>query len=281
MNFFKLLLLLLLAAPTVLSCTGNGNTSSNVSQDSTKQEEAQPANRHVASLTLYFAKKEVKAQYETIKPGELITHNYEMYGPEVKDLGESYEFSWIPDNDIEPIVRSQVFKTDVDVKTINPGWISVADAEKGINFESKKGNKIRLFQSNSNGHKYTNPCPWPEDKNWLTKEQLDKCFVMEVAVLNETDKKYNYTYYHFGATDGFVDLYELKDGRLAPLATSRYMSPWSWGSKKGSAYDENGNLLVDMEKICDEVNQDAIAYDLEQKAIYLNIFRKGEFYFRK
>ena len=261
-------LLLLFVAAVMVSCAGKQSEAQNEGQ--AQQPEMPP----VGTITAYCAAVELGDSNEKFKPGDVIADNYDPFAPKVEESGESYVFTWEPEYDDEEVVKRTFPKSSVTVKTIKAAWLAVADVENGALFESKDGQNLRIFRSNSNGHTY--PDIYGEDGK-LTAEQQKKCLVMSVSHYSEYDKTTYYSYYLLPEQDGFVGLYEKMDGRLAPLIAGEFAAPYEWIEKnRGEAYDAQGNLLVDMD-ILEMLFYETIAWVAEENAIYLD----GKMYYRK
>ena len=257
--------ILLLAALVVMSCTGK--------QAGSQQDEQakQPDLPPIGTITAYYAATDLEGPYGALKTGDFIADKSDVFAPKIEENGDEFVFTWEPEYDDEEAVIRKYPKSSVTIKTFKPAWLPVADVEKGATFEAKNGDSLRIFRSNSNGHTYPEP-----DADRFTPEQLKNCLVMMASYFNEEEKITYYRYYQLPEKDGFVSLYEEKDGRLSPFVTADCCPPYEWYLEKGAAYDAQGNLLVDME-IAEMPLPEVVAWIIDEGAIYYN----GVLYYRK
>ena len=229
----------------------------------------------VGTLTAYYALEDFKAEWAEYKKGVLICdsndpmnhisdedeNNYRYTGD---DGGE--EYSWL-------LPKSKVEKR---VYTMNQ--LSPTDINGKAYFVAENGCEARIFWSNSNGHKFYDGNG--EEEKYRDEERYKECFVLSAELLSPWDNSKHLFEEQLNEKLGNVELYCENKYRQYDHVIGFVEE--TWYNKEGygedrSAYDKDGNLLVDQWEVDGIPDYISIAYIAEEDALYIG----GTLYYKR
>lgn len=230
--------------------------------------ETRKSAQEVGTLTAYYAKEDFTVNDLKYKKGVLICdsndpmnhvteedeNNYRYTGD---DGGE--EYSWL-------LPKSKVEKRVYTMNQLTP-----ADIDGKVYFVSENGCVARIFWSKINGHKFYD-CEGKEEK-WKDEDRYKECFVLSAEFLSSWDNSKNLFEEQLNEKQGNIELYCENTYReydhLIGFVEEGWYNKEGWGFKK-SAYDKDGNLLVDQWEVDGIPEYISIAYIAEEDALYIN-----------
>lgn len=229
----------------------------------------------VGILTAYYAKEDFSANDCEYKKGMLICdsndplnhvsdedeNNFKYSGD---DGGE--EYSWL------------LPKSKVEKKVYTMNQLTPSDIDEKTYFVAENGCEARIFWSNRNGHRFYN---WNgEEEKYRDEERYKECFVLSAELLSSGDNGKYLFEEQLNEKKGNIELYRENKYRGYDLLIGFIEESWynkeGWDYKK-SAYDKDGNLLVDQWEADGIPEYISIAYISEEDALYIN----GTLYYKR
>ena len=230
------------------------------------------------TLTAYFATEDIYDQPSDrhIKKGDLISDDNDPFNKVLDYDADNYRF--LPEEAEDGSVYGDFIfpKSKAEKKVFTQNQLTTELVGDRAVFKDKDGNEAVIFKSNRNGQTlYTmNSEKWefePAPEEVLKK--YDHCYVITA---------------HFSdglfeeplETEGdIIKLYQTGDDPANPTYRGSIEDGWynkgDWDYRK-SAYDENGNLLVSLERTVDIPMEHSVAYIGSLDALYVN----GNLYYR-
>ena len=222
----------------------------------------------VGTLTAYYAKENFSANEHEYKKGELICdsndplnhvsdedeNNYRYTGDDGGD-----EYSWL------------LPKSKVEKKTYKMNQLTPSDIDGKAYFVAENKCVARIFWSNSNGHKFYN---WNgTEEKFKDEERYKECFVLSAELISPWDNSKYMFEEQLNEKLGNIELYCENRYRqydhLIGFIEEAWYNKEGWDYSK-SAYDKDGNLLVDQWEIDGIPDYISIAYIAEEDALYIN-----------
>ena len=236
----------------------------------------------VGSLTAYYALEDFKTSGIEYKKGQLIcdtnnpidrivdedADNYRYEGDENSDGG----YSWI------------LPKSKVEKKTYTMNQLTASDIGNKAIFVAENGYVAQIFWSNINEHCYYNI---NDEEKYCEEERYKECYVLSVEVSSYNNEKYLFEE-QLEERQGCIKLYcqnryagNITDPRYCryregPIGIIEecFVNKDGWECK--TAYDEDGNLLVDQWEVIGYLDYISIAYIADLDALYVD----GRLYYR-
>ena len=235
-------------------------------------------NEKAGTLTVYYAKEEIKAENHGCEKGKLY---YDSNDWEVRVKSDDDNFIFERDvDDYDGVGKESwsVPKSKIEMKTYKMHQLSAKEIGSKAEFVSNSGCTARIFWSNINGHKYYS---WDgKEVRWDETSRHEECYVLSVEIISEEDgEKYPFEI-QLDESQGHIKLYDKTSVAGQEVLIGRLEASWTneegWDYKK-SAYSEDGKLLADQWEIDGIPDELSIAYLAEEDALYIN----GELYYRK
>lgn len=236
------------------------------------------SNAEVGTLTVYYAKEEIKVEKHGCEKGKLY---YDSNNCDVrfKSDDDNYIFECdVDDYDGVGVETWSIPKSKIEKKTYKMYQLSAKEIGSKAVFESDKGCTARIFWSNINGHKYYS---WDgKDVNWNETSRYKECYVLSAELMSEEyGEKYPFEI-QLDESQGYFKLYNKTSVLGKEVLIGKLEASWrneeGWDYKK-SAYSADGKLLADQWEIDGIPDELSIAYLAEENALYIN----GDIYYRK
>ena len=264
-------------------CKSNTQTQAQAPEKSYDNATVQPTPSAIptpeaGTLTAYYATEDIYDQPSDrhIKKGDLISDDNDPFNKVLDYDADNYKF--LPEEAEDGNVYGDFIfpKSKAEKKVFTQNQLTTELVGDRAVFKDKDGNEAIIFKSNRNGQTlYTmNDEKWefepaPEE----VQNKYGNCYVISV---------------HFSdglfeeplETEGdIIKLYQTGDDPANPTYHGSMEDGWyikgDWDYKK-SAYDENGNLLVSLERTVDIPMEYSVAYIGSLDALYVN----GNLYYR-
>lgn len=237
-----------------------------------------PATPEVGTLTVLYAKEDIKDEYHGCKRGELYydSNNYEV---RYREDGDKYIFEMdVDDYQGDGVETWSIPKSKIEKKTYKMYQLSPQEIGSRALFASENGCIARIFWSNINGHQY---CSWDgQEVDWDYTNRYDECYVLSIEYSSKGDGVIFWLEEPLDERRGFFKLYRKHNRFGQEVLIGNLEESWTnkegWGYKR-SAYSGDGKLLTDQWGIPDIPGELSIAYLAEENALYID----GVLYYRK
>ena len=230
------------------------------------------------TLTAYYATEDIydAPSDRHIKKGDLISDSNDEFNSVVDYDADNYKFEPEEAEDGN-VYGAFIFpKSKAEKKVFTQNQLTTELVGNKIVFKDKDGNEATIFKSNRNGQ----PLYIMNDEKWEFEPGPEE-------LLKEYDNRYVITV-HFSdglfeeplETQGdIIKLYSYEEDAANPTYSGAIEDGWyvkgDWDYRK-SAYDENGNLLVPLERTVDIPVTHSVAYIGSLDALYVD----GNLYYR-
>jgi len=238
----------------------------------------------VGVLTAYYALEDFKAEGSEYKKGQLICDSNDPLNRIVDEDAVNYKYEG---DDGGELYSWLLPKSKVEKKTYTMNHLTVSDIGDKAYFVAKNGCVARIFWSNINGHNYFN---WNgEEEKYRDEERYKECFVLSVEYISPYSNEKSLFEEQLEEKQGNIELYcknrfaedgkdstdcRYREGLIGFIEESWYNKD-GWGYDK-TAYDGDGNLLVDQWETVGIADYISIAYIADLNALYV----KGQLYYR-
>lgn len=257
-----------------LACSCNIIKKENADEQSIRDSLAHfNSRKEVGTLTAYYAKEDFSADEREYKKGELICDSNDPFNHVSDEDENNYRYS----GDNTGVEYSWLLpKSKVEKKVYTMNQLALSDIEGKAYFVAENGFVARIFWSNSNGHGFYN---WNGEEKFREKERFRECFVLSAELVWPWDNSKHLFEEQLDEKLGNIKLYSENIYRQYDHLIGFVEE--SWDNKEGwdynkSAYDTDGNLLVDQWKVDGIPDYISIAYIEEEDALYIN----GILYYR-
>ena len=240
-------------------------------------------------LTAYYANVDLDGYMK----GQLIVDTNDPFNRIVNHSQTKYKFEG---NDSGEYYSHLILKSHVTVKEYEMTPLPVEMVQNDATFVSSDGYVLRIFAACANGHGFYSFTYEDGLNRYYDADQTaahQEYFVLSGTVKNPFDPEMGFYFEEpLEVEDGNIKLYidpseigyiadsDPTDVRYRPYKMGFLEETWTTpdGYEYGrSAYDESGNLLVDLQRIIDIPTYLSIAYIGAEDALYAN----GTLYYRQ
>lgn len=239
-------------------------------------------------LTAYYA----NCDFDNYTQGQLIVDTNDPINRMVDYSTTKYKYEG---DDTGEYYSSLILKSRVTVKQYQMSPLPVELVKDGATFVSKDGNEVRIFLANINGHKFYQYSDDGEFNKYYDAAQTrahQQYYVISYQFKNDFCPDGCIFEDPLEVEDGNIKLYvdgkELRycsfvepgDVRYRPYMLGFLEEQWSPADEEyldKSAYDDQGNLLTDVEEVVDIPSYFSIAYIADEDALYIN----GKLHYRQ
>ena len=248
------------------------------SNSQTQTRQAPVKTPEAGTLTAYYATEDfsdVTSAYNFEK-GDLICDDNNEYNSIVDYDADNYKF--LPEEAEDGTVYGAfVFpKSKAEKVVYNQNQLTTELVGDRIVFKDKDGNLATIFKSSRNGQ----PLYIMNDEKWEFEpgpqellKRYDNCYVISVHFPDGLFEE------PLETRGDIIKLYNYEEDAANPTYSGAIEDGWyvkgEWDCKK-SAYDENGNLLVPLERTVDIPVTHSVAYIGSLDALYVD----GTLYYR-
>lgn len=238
----------------------------------------------VGVLTAYYALEDFNADGSEYKKGQLICDSNDPMNRIVDKNADNYKYEG---DDGGELYSWLLPKSKVEKKTYTMNQLTAYDIGDKAYFVAENGCVARIFWSNINGHRYFN---WNgEEEKYRDEERYKECFVLSVEYVSPYNNEKKLFEEQLEEKQGSIELYcknrfagdgidstdcRFRKGLIGFVEESWYNKE-GWGYDK-TAYDGDGNLLVDQWEVDGIADYISIAYIADLNALYVN----GQLYYR-
>lgn len=248
------------------------------SNSQTQTRQAPVKTPEAGTLTAYYATEDfsdVTSAYHFEK-GDLICDDNNEYNSIVDYDADNYKF--LPEEAEDGTVYGAfVFpKSKAEKVVYNQNQLTTELVGDRIVFKDKDGNQATIFKSSRNGQ----PLYIMNDEKWEFEpgpqellKRYDNCYVISVHFPDGLFEE------PLETKGDIICIYNYEEDAANPVYSGAIEDGWyvkgDWDCKK-SAYDENGNLLVPLERTVDIPMTHSVAYIGDKDALYVD----GKLYYR-
>ena len=238
----------------------------------------------VGLLTAYYALEDFNAEDSEYKKGQLICDSNNPLNRIVDKDADNYKYEG---DDGGELYSWLLPKSKVEKKTYTMNQLTASDIGDKAYFVAENGCVARIFWSNIDGHRYYN---WNgEEEKYRDEERYKECFVLSVEYVSPYNNEKTLFEEQLEEKQGSIVLYSknrfagdgidstncrFRKGLIGFVEESWYNKE-GWGYDK-TAYDGDGNLLVDQWEVDGIPDYISIAYIAELDALYVD----GRLYYR-
>ena len=240
-------------------------------------------------LTAYYA-SEAFGDYQK---GQLIVDTNDPINRMVDYSKTKYKYEG---DDSGEYYSSLILKSQVTVKEYQMSPLPVEMVRDDAAFVSRDGFRVRIFTANSNGHSFSSyvddgeyhlqydPVETASHREYFVLSgMLESPYYPDEGLFFEEPLEVedgNIKLYVDGSEIGYVSVDDPTNVRYRPyklgFLEDAWVTPEDYGYGR-SAYDDAGNLLVDLEQMCDIPTMLSIAYIAAEDALYID----GVLYYRQ